>query len=175
MTADMNQSVCCRVLPQPQDSFRLVLLVSLLSWAPSPASSARSTGLQLGTDAGMSSVLLTMVGSQCGNTNLPAAALPEYVKSVKEIEKKILLLRLTQASWLHAKGTSLQKQVYRGRTVLYIVGITRGSLLPSSWPLCLCVALPHPLCVALRKATCDKSGFFKSCLTNAPFNYFCGH
>lgn len=67
---------CCnlskRGLPQPQGSFRCVLLVSLpSSWAPSPASSARSTGLQLGTDAGMSSVLLTMVGSQCGNRNPP--------------------------------------------------------------------------------------------------------
>lgn len=68
---------------------------------------------------------------------------------------KYLLLRLTRASWLHAKGTSLQKQVYRGRTVLYMVRITRGSLFPSSWPLCLCVAFPHPLRVALRKATCD--------------------
>lgn len=83
-------------------------------------------------------------------------------ESVKEIQKpkSAALSRLTQASWLHAKGTSLQKQVYRGRTVLYIVGITRGFLLPSSWPLCLCVALPHPLRVALRKATCDKCLFF---------------
>lgn len=82
-------------------------------------------------------------------------------ESVKEIQKS-LLLRLTQASWLHAKGTSLQKQVYRGRTVLYMVVITRGFLLPSSWPLCLCVALPHPLSVALRKAKCDKSLFTNS-------------
>ena len=89
----------------------------------------------------------------------PSSSVAWICEVCKRNRKKILLLRLTQASWLHAKGTSLQKQVYRGRTVLYIVGITRGSLLPSSWPLCLCVALPHPLCVALRKASCDKSFF----------------
>ncbi len=43
-------------LPQAHGSFKAVLLVSLLV-AVSPS---RSTGLQLGTDAGMSSVLLTM-------------------------------------------------------------------------------------------------------------------
>lgn len=41
-----------------------------------------------------------------------------------------------------------------------MVVITRGFLLPSSWPLCLCVALPHPLSVVLRKATCDKMFLF---------------
>lgn len=66
-----------------------------------------------------------------------------------------------QARWLHAEETGLQKQFCRGRTVLYVVGITRGFLLPSSWPLCLCVALPHPLSVALRKATCVKLLFDK--------------
>lgn len=72
----------------------------------------------------MSSVLLTMVGSQCGKRN-PQAALLDYVSLWAKLVKN-LLIRLTQASWLHAKGTSLQKQVYRGRTVLYMVVITRG-------------------------------------------------
>lgn len=44
-------------LPQAHGSFKAVLLVSL-QVAVSPS---RSTGLQLGTDAGMSSVLLTMI------------------------------------------------------------------------------------------------------------------
>lgn len=44
--------------PQPQGSLRDVLVVSLLSGV-SP--SAGSTELQFGTDAGMSSVLLTMI------------------------------------------------------------------------------------------------------------------
>lgn len=122
------------------------------------APSARSTGLQLGTDAGMSSVLLTMIGSQCRNRNPPAMAL-EYAGPWKN-DKRALLLRLTQASWWHAKGTSLQKQVYWGRTVLYMMVITRGSLLPSSWPLCLCVAFPRPPRVALREATRDNSSFY---------------
>lgn len=92
----------------------------------------------------------------------PPAALLEYLcVSVNETQinkdKLQLLLWLSRASWLHTRGTSLQKQVYRGRTVLYIVPITRGFLLPSSWPLCLCVAPPHLLRVALRKATRDNS------------------
>lgn len=37
---------------------------------------------------------------------------------------------------------------------------TRGSLLPSSWPLCLCVAFPRPPRVALREATRDNSSFY---------------
>lgn len=148
----------CKISPLPQESFSPVLLISLMSCAPSPASSARSTGLQLGTDAGMSSVLLTMIGSQCRNRNPPAMAL-EYAGPWKN-DKMTLLLRLTQDSWWHAKGTSLQKQVYWGRTVLYMMVITRGSLLPSSWPLCLCVAFPRPPRVALREATRDNSSFY---------------
>lgn len=128
-----------------------------MSCAPSPASSARSTGLQLGTDAGISSVLLTMIGSQCRNRNPPAMVF-EYAGPWKN-GKMTLRLRLTQASWWHAKGTSLQKQAYRGRTVLYMIVITRGFLFPSSWPLCLCVAFPRPPRVALREATRDNSLF----------------
>lgn len=93
----------------------------------------------------------------------PPSSVAWVCESVIQMQKQNLLLLLTQASWLHAKGTSLQKQVYRGRTVLYMVVNTRGSLLPSSWPLCLCVAFLHPLRVAhgaLRKATCDKLFFF---------------
>lgn len=105
----------------------------------------------------MSSVLLTMIGSQCRNRNPPAMVF-EYASPWRN-GKITLLLRLTRASWWHAKGTRLQKQVYRERTVLYMMVITRGSLLPSSWPLCLCVAFPHPPRVALRKAACDNSLF----------------
>lgn len=54
----MRAVVSAADLPQPQDSFRGAFPAPLPSWAP-------SAGLQLGTDAGMSSVLLTMVGSQC--------------------------------------------------------------------------------------------------------------
>lgn len=165
MSVHRRHSESAAVSPQPQESFRRVLLVSLQSWAPSPASSARSTGLQSGTDAGMSSVLLTMVGSQCGDRN-PPRSFASVCESVNKITggktKTKQLLWLMQATRLHAKGTGLQKQVYRGRTVLYMVESTRGFLLPSSWPLCLCVELLLPLSVALRKATCDKSFFFSS-------------
>lgn len=57
----MRAVVSAADLPQPQDSFRGAFPAPLPSWAPS----AGSAGSQLGTDAGMSSVLLTMVGSQC--------------------------------------------------------------------------------------------------------------
>lgn len=130
-----------------------------MSCAPSPASSARSTGLQSGTDAGMSSVLLTMIGSQCRNRNPPAAVF-EYAaprRNGRMMVLLLLLLRLTQASWWRAKGTRLEKQAYRGRTALYMMVNTRGSLLPPSWPLCLCVPFPHPPRVALREAARDNS------------------
>lgn len=55
--------------------------------------------------------------------------------------------------------TEAYKNKAIGRTALYMVVVpnTRGFLLPSSWPLCLCVDDLRLLSAALRKAQCDKS------------------
>lgn len=82
----MTQDVSRLGSPQPQESFTPVLLLSLQLCAPSPASSAISTGLQLGTDAGMSSVLLTMVGSQCGKREPPQQRCFECASPYKKVE-----------------------------------------------------------------------------------------
>lgn len=146
---------------QPQETNTPVLVLSMLMCAPSPASSTTSTGLQLGTDAGMSSVLLTMVGSQWCNKErkAPQQRCSEMLRiACKKLGEKILLLWLTRASWLHAKGTSLQKQgksTEEGQWCTWW-GSHTWFTPPSPWPLCLCVASPRPLRVALRKAKHDK-------------------
>ena len=142
-------------LPQAHGSFSVALVVSLLSWLPF-CSFAMSPGLQAGTVAGMSSVLLTMLGAQL---------ISKMCVGGKMLQKPVWKSRhvcagVSQtASQLHAKGMSLayKKQV-RGQRCTWqshVVSLLLLTLLP------LLSFQPHRR--RLRKANYAKSLSARTC------------
>lgn len=135
-------STCCRCkrckadIPQAHDGSFLLVVPLLFAISPSRAKSA---GLQFGTDAGMSSVLLTMV-------------LRDERELAADVRCESCFVRLLNglpspldgtAVRLHAK--IFQKQANLRRTELQFSGCltdTRG--FSSSWPACLCVCPSQP-------------------------------